>query len=146
LLVKYAAKKTWPEKSQSWEHQGDSESIEAFANEFAVLEQLGADAEFVVMEKEAASSPRLQFFRVASVSPLELAAAEPRATASAEPVTAVRAEDSEVEEGSEAESVGMPNLRPVISTFFYMGKVAFIATVGIALMAVLISFLRKLLG
>lgn len=145
--MKYAAKKTWPEKSQSWEHQGDSESIEAFANEFAVLEQLGADSEFVVMEKEAASSPRLQVFRVASVLPLELVAAEPRATtASAEPVTAARAEDSEVEERSEAESAGMPNLRPVILTFFYMGKVAFIATVGIALMAVLISFLRRLMG
>ncbi|EXJ15049.1 hypothetical protein D779_1918 [Imhoffiella purpurea] len=40
----------------------------------------------------------------------------------------------------------MPNLRPVISTFFYMGKVAFIATAVIALMAVGLTYLKHLLA
>lgn len=145
--MKYAAKKTWPEKSQSWEHQGDSESIEAFATEFAVIEQLAAGSEFVVMEKDAASSPRLQFFRVAGVAPLELVAAEPRATASHESsISPALAEDVGGETDSEGTAAGMPNLRPVISTLFYMGKVAFVATAAIAAMAVLLSYLKKFLA
>ena len=46
----------------------------------------------------------------------------------------------------ESEPVGLPNLSPVISMLFYMGKVAFIATAGIALMALIITYLRKFLG
>jgi hypothetical protein len=45
----------------------------------------------------------------------------------------------------DSEPVGLPNLSPVISMLFYMGKVAFIATAGIALMALIITYLRKFL-
>ena len=139
--MKFAAKRTWPEKASTWEHQGDADDVESFASEFATLEHLAVDTEFVVMQKEG-DSQEARFFRVAASSPYRLEPAGPR-TAASVPSDA----PSTVEEGGEEESVpaGLPNLSPVISMIFYMGKVAFIATAGIALMAVVITYLRKFL-
>ena len=129
--MKYAAKRTWPEKSQAWEHQGDSVSIDAFASEFAVVEQLPVDTEFVVMEKEG-DSPTLRFFRVQSAAPCRLTSVEPRGNGSvSEPAGTVD------HVTGEAETVALPSIRPFISMIFYMGKVGLIATAGIAVLALL---------
>ncbi|MBK1725224.1 hypothetical protein [Thiocystis violacea] len=139
--MKFAAKRTWPEKVSSWEHEGEAETIDAFAMEFATIEQLAADSEFVVMAKEG-GAPSTQFFKVTGVAPYTLGSAEPRSASSAASAPEVAADDPEME----AQPVAMPNLSPVISMFFYMGKVAVIATLGIALMAVVITYLKNWLG
>ena len=36
--MKFAAKRTWPEKASSWEHEGDADSAQGFALEFATSE------------------------------------------------------------------------------------------------------------
>ena len=141
--MKYAAKKTWPEKSPSWEHEGDADNVDAFAKEFATIEQLGLDAEFVVMSKDGAEQG-VRFFRVAGASPYELAPAGPRV--GGEPATPQAEPPAATDDESLSEPVALPSLGPVISMIGYMGKVAIIATLGIAAMAVVISYLRSWLG
>lgn len=139
--MKFAAKRTWPDKATTWEHQGEADDAESFASEFATLEQLAADTEFVVMCKDG-DGQGVRFFRVAATAPYRLEPAEARAA-----TTADAGATGQTPEGGEDESepVGLPNLSPVISMLFYMGKVAFIATAGIALMALIITYLRKFL-
>lgn len=139
--MKYAAKITWPEKSPSWQHQGDAGSAQAFAIEFATLEQLGMDTEFVVMEKEG-GSPEIHFFRVVGRAPYRVAAAESRAGApqatDAVPRAATAAEPAD---SGEAEAAGFPGIGPVISLIVYMAKVAVVAIAAI----VVLALLRKLI-
>lgn len=137
--MKFAAKRTWPEKASSWEHEGEADSIEAFATEFASIEQLAVDSEMVVMTKEG--GPSSQFFKVTGTSPYTLGPADQRSAAAPAASTA-----ESVEETSEVEPVGMPSLSPVISMLFYMGKVAVTATLVIAAMAVGITYLKHWLG
>lgn len=137
--MKFAAKKTWPEKSPSWEHQGDADGVDAFASEFAVIEQLSVDTEFVVMSKEA-DGQSIHFFRVAGTAPYALVPAQSRTAGVG--VESIGSASPGESERSESEEVALPSIQPVISMVFYMGKVAVIATVGIALMAVLISLLK----
>ncbi|BCU07860.1 hypothetical protein [Allochromatium tepidum] len=143
--MKFAAKRTWPEKATTWEHEGEADGAESFASEFATLEQLAVDTEFVVMCKEGDAQQAL-FFRVSDTAPYRLEPAKARTAtgATAAPEAASGPGPSAAED--ESEPVGLPNLSPVISMIFYMGKVAFIATAGIALMAVVISQLKKVLG
>lgn len=143
--MKFAAKRTWPDKATTWEHQGEADDAESFAWEFATLEQLAIDTEFVVMCKEGDGQPAL-FFRVVAAAPYRLEPAKARTATGA--ATTPDAGSSPDQVGSEDEDapVGLPNLSPVISMILYMGKVAFIATAGIALMAVVITQLKKVLG
>ena len=141
--MKFAAKRTWPDKAPTWEHQDDADDARSFALEFATLEQLAVDTEFVVMCKEG-DGQEVQFFRVAAAAPYRLESAEPRTAAGAS-VPVDSASPAEIPVDDESAVAGLPNLSPVISMIFYMGKVAFIATAGIALMAVVIGYLRKFL-
>jgi len=138
--VKFAAKRTWPDKATTWEHQGEADDVESFASEFTTLEQLAVGTEFVVMCKDGDEGVR--FFRVAATAPCRLEPAEAR-TASTADAGSTGVEPAAGED--ESEPVGLPNLSPVISMLFYMGKVAFIATAGIAFMALIITYLRKFL-
>ncbi|ADC63490.1 hypothetical protein Alvin_2580 [Allochromatium vinosum DSM 180] len=138
LHVKFAAKRTWPDKATTWEHQGEADDVESFASEFATLEQLAVGAEFVVMCKDE-DEQGVRFFRVAATAPCRLEPAEARTASTADAGSEPAAGEDE------SEPVGLPNLSPVISMIFYMGKVAFIATAGIALMALIITYLRKFL-
>lgn len=143
--MKFAAKRIWPDKASTWEHQGEADDAQSFASEFATLEQLAVDTEFVVMGRDG-DGQEVRFFRIAATTPYRLEPAEARTGTAAGSPDAGSA--SPQPEGSEDESepVGLPNLSPVISMLFYMGKVAVIATAGIALMAVLITQLKKVLG
>ncbi|MTW22921.1 hypothetical protein [Allochromatium palmeri] len=139
--MKFAAKRTWPDKAPTWEHQDDADDASSFALEFATLEQLAVDTEFVVMCKEG-SGQEVQFFRVAATAPYRLEPAESRtATAASAPADSASPAVETAEE-DESAAAGLPNLSPVISMIFYMGKVAFIATAGIALMAFVIGYFR----
>lgn len=144
--MKFAAKRTWPDKATTWEHQGEAGDAQSFASEFATLEQLATDTEFVVMRKDG-DGQEVRFFRVAATAPyrLEPAGARTGGGGSSTPAETSSKTEASEEGDDETAPVGLPNLSPVISMIFYMGKVAFIATAGIALMAVVISFLRKLL-
>jgi hypothetical protein len=140
LHVKFAAKRTWPDKAPAWEHQDDANDAPSFALEFATLEQLAVATEFVVMCKEG-DGQEVQFFRVAATAPYRLEPAKPRTAADASaPVDS--SSPAVVDEEDESAAIGLPNLSPVISMILYMGKVAFIATVGIALMAFIIGYFR----
>ncbi len=138
--MKFAAKRTWPEKSPSWEHEGDAENAEAFASEFATIEQLAVDTEFVVMTK-GGDGQGTRFFRITGNSPYSFVPAEPRASTAASQATSVGLAEPASAEADE-EQVGMPNLRPVISMLFYMGKVAAIAMGSILVVAVAGHYLR----
>ncbi|EGV16535.1 hypothetical protein [Thiocapsa marina] len=76
--MKYAAKRTWPDKPKSWEAKGEAETPEAFALEFAADQGLGLGTELVVIEREGEDA-EIQFFKIANTSPYQLAQAEPRA-------------------------------------------------------------------
>ncbi|MBK1619194.1 hypothetical protein U5801_08790 [Lamprobacter modestohalophilus] len=75
--MKYTARRTWPEKSKSWEYLGESESLEEFALAFATDKALEVDTEFVVIEKAGAES-EIEFFKVTRTSPYGLVTAAPR--------------------------------------------------------------------
>lgn len=137
MLVKYAAKKTWPEKSAAWEHQGEAETMQAFAAEFASVERLGLDTEFVVMEREGDSGD-IQFFRVSNTSPCQIVPAEPKAGDAAKSTAA-----SQTEAADDApEPMAMPSMSPVISMLTYMAKVAFMAVVAIAVLGFAMKYIR----
>ncbi|NEX20327.1 hypothetical protein G3480_08405 [Thiorhodococcus mannitoliphagus] len=143
MLVKFAAKRTWPEKASSWEHEGDADSVEAFAAEFAAIEQLPVDTELVVMTKDD-GGPSPRFMKIVGTSPYAFESAEPKTQAASPEPSAPAAPDDAGQE--EDPPVGMPNLSPVISMLFYMGKVSVIATLAIAVMAVFITYLKNWLA
>lgn len=142
--MKFAAKRTWPEKASSWEHEGDADNAEAFAAEFAAIEQLPIGTEMVVMSK-GDGGPSTQFLKLVGTSPYAFAPVEARAQAPAPPSSADAPSTAEPSE-EEAQPVALPSLSPVISMLWYMGKVAVIATAVIALLAVLITYLKDWLA
>ncbi|NEV61457.1 hypothetical protein G3446_06035 [Thiorhodococcus minor] len=146
MLVKFAAKRTWPEKASSWEHEGDADTVEAFAAEFAAIEQLPVDTEMVVMSK-GDGGPSTQFLKVVGTSPYAFEPVEPGKQAPA-PAASSSDEPSQEQEQEQEEDqpVALPSLSPVISMLWYMGKVAVIATVVIATLAILISYLKSWLA
>ena len=75
--MKYSARRTWPEKSKTWEYLGEAESLPDFALAFATDKKLEVGAEFVVIEKAGAES-EIEFFKVTRASPYGLATADPR--------------------------------------------------------------------
>lgn len=136
MLVKYAAKRTWPEKSAAWEHQGEAETAQAFAVEFATIEQLGVDVEFLVMAREG--DGEIQFFRVAGTAPFQILPAEPRTGGA--PVPAAAMQTDVADDGPDP--MPMPSMSPVISMLTYMAKVAFMAVVAIAVLGFAMKYIR----
>jgi hypothetical protein len=66
--MRFAAKRTWPDRPKAWEHQGEAESLEAFALAFATERGLGVGTEFVVLGKDSDDAD-LESFRVTAVDP-----------------------------------------------------------------------------
>ncbi len=145
--MKFAAKRTWPDKAPTWEHQSEADDIESFALEFALLEQLAVESEFAVMQKDGAQTVR--FFRVAATDPYRL---EPAASRQGQQtsVLATGGGASEIsgspkpQTADSAESQPpVPTLGAAISTMFYMGKVFIIATTIIAVLGIVITSIRR---
>ena len=144
--MKYAAKRTWPEQSKSWEYKEEAATAEDFALAFALTRQLEAGAEFVVIEREGEDAD-LRFFRVAERSPCRVEpAATPRSAAGGE---AAASSEPAVQSapGSSGPAAsgggGMPDLSPFIATLKYMAKVGALAVAAIVLMGIVISYLRS---
>ncbi|MBK1708516.1 hypothetical protein [Marichromatium gracile] len=137
--MKYAAKRTWPLRSPSWEHEGEAESFKAFATEFAAVERLGADGEFVVIDKSS-DEAESRFFRVVTIAPYQVEETEPRSSAPAP--------EAGQTEGAQpaAEQDYSSALRPAISMLVYMGKVAVIAVAVITIAAFGIGYIKDLLA
>lgn len=85
--MRYAARRTWPEKIKTWEYISEAEDMEAFALMFAEDKHLDAETEFVVIEKAGAES-EIEFFKVTRTAPYALIAAEPRVEAASNPAPA----------------------------------------------------------
>lgn len=132
--MNYAAKRTWPERSAAWEHQGEAETPEAFALEFAAVEQLAVEAEFVVFDREGGES---HYFRVTGRNPYQIEPTEPRPVSDTKDREAANSADQEV---------FVPDIKPFIGTFSYMGKVAVLAVIIIGAMGFGLKYLRALLG
>ncbi|QVL46721.1 MAG: hypothetical protein KFB96_13170 [Thiocapsa sp.] len=90
--MKYTARRTWPEKSKSWEYLGESESLEEFALAFATDKALAVGTEFVVIEKAGAES-EIEFFKVTRASPYGLVTAAPRVESESGPGKAAQQDD-----------------------------------------------------
>jgi hypothetical protein len=146
--VKYAAKRTWPDKPKSWESKGEAESAEAFALAFAEEHGLGLGTELVVTEL-GSEDPDLQFFRVASTAPYEVAQGEMRGAGSpsspSSPSPATQPAASESDDSEARPTMTMEHLRPFKSMIFYMLKVAFIAGAVIYALGMLFRYLRSVM-
>ncbi len=144
--MKYAAKRTWPDKPKSWEVKGEAETAEAFALEFAAEKGLGLGTEIVVIERED-DDGEILFFKVSNTSPYQFVSAAPRVGgADSAPVgEAAAVTSAPLSDPTPADvtvtTPELPNLRPFRSMIFYMAKVAVTA---VALIAAF-GFLRKLL-
>ena len=69
--MRYAAKRTWPDRPKAWEQQGEAEGLEAFALAFAEERGLGVGTEFVVLDKDS-DDANLESFRVSGADPYTL--------------------------------------------------------------------------
>ncbi|WP_295543898.1 hypothetical protein [uncultured Thiohalocapsa sp.] len=85
--MRYAARRTWPDKIKGWEYISEAEDMEAFALMFAEDKHLEADCEFVVIEKAGAES-EIEFFKVSRTQPYALITAEPRVESASNPAPA----------------------------------------------------------
>jgi hypothetical protein len=147
-LVKYAAKRTWPDRPKSWESKGEAESAEAFALAFAQEHGLGLGTELVVTEL-GSEDPDLRFFRVSNTAPYEMAQGEmrgagPPATPSS-PAPAMQPVEPESGDDEARPTMTMEHLRPFKSMIFYMLKVAFIAGAVIYALGLLFRYLRSVM-
>jgi hypothetical protein len=145
--VKYAAKRTWPDKPKSWEAKGEAETAEAFALDFAADKGLGLGTELVVMEMDG-DDAEIQFFKVANTSPYQMRQAEPRATgtaASREESPGETSPTDAVAESQDAAAAALPDLRPFKTMVLYMIKVALVAFAAIYAFGLLFRYLRSVL-
>jgi hypothetical protein len=149
--VKYAAKRTWPDKPKSWEAKGEAETAEAFALEFAADQGLGLGTELVVIEREGEDA-EIQFFKIANTSPYQLVQAEPRAGGGGTPTQDTPREPSSAPSGGDAEdgnaelaATPLDNLRPFKTMILYMIKVALVAFAAIYALGYLFRYLRSVL-
>lgn len=69
--MKFAIKRTWPDKPKTWERQGEGESLEAFALAFASDAGLGVGTELMVVQKDS-DDPAVELYRVVSTEPYAL--------------------------------------------------------------------------
>lgn len=156
--MKFAAKRTWPVRPDTWEYQGEAPSAAIFAERFASDRQLAQATEMVVIEKDGEDNA-ISFHKVIGVAPYRIestatpGAATPAATATPES-PAVAAESSRdadngaasvrSDETSEAPpAVDVPDhqvvpasvVRPAMRTGIYMVKVFVIGMVLVFLAA-----------
>jgi hypothetical protein len=143
--VKYAAKRTWPEKPKAWEFKGEADTAEDFAVDFASTQDLRLGTQIVVIEREG-EDPELRFFKVANTSPYQLVTAEAGAggpsQAPAHDLTTMP-ESTYSDSTDDTEAVALPSLRPFSSMILYMAKVGLFAVVVIGALGFLIKYLRE---
>jgi hypothetical protein len=129
--MKYSARRTWPEKSKTWEYLGEAESLQDFALAFATDKKLDVGDEFVVIEKAGAES-EIEFFKVTRASPYGLATADPR----------VDSEDRKSNDGGDDNYGGVEAIasawRGVIANILFFMKVGGVA-LAIFLAAIFIA-------
>ncbi|UHD17750.1 hypothetical protein [Thiocapsa bogorovii] len=149
--MKYAAKRTWPDKPKSWEAKGEAETAEAFALEFASDQGLGLGTELVVIEREGEDA-EIQFFKIANTSPYQLVQAEPRAGGGGASIqespreSSAEATGRDVEDGgTELVATPLDSLRPFKTMVLYMLKVAVVAFAAIYALGLLFRYLRSVL-
>ena len=145
--VKYAAKRTWPDKPKAWEAKGEAESAEAFALSFAADQGLGLGTELVVIERDS-DDAEIQFFKVSNTSPYQMAQAEPRVSGSAppqheNPIKSSLSAAPEQTADPSVETSPLDNLRPFRSMIFYMAKVALVAAAVIYALGMLFRYIRE---
>ena len=75
--MRYAAKRTWPDRPKAWEQQGEADNLESFALAFATDFGLGVGTEFVVLDKDS-DDANLESFRVTGTDPYTLGSADAR--------------------------------------------------------------------
>ncbi|MGD8275738.1 MAG: hypothetical protein PVJ30_07240 [Thiohalocapsa sp.] len=142
--MRYAARRTWPEKIKAWEYVSEAEDMEDFALMFAEDKHLEADTEFVVIEKAGAESD-IEFFKVSRTQPYALIAAEPRVEAASNPAPASVAartsgEDDKSTRGIDGGAEAIAGVwRAMFGNALFFGKVGATAM----LMFVTIVFLAK---
>jgi hypothetical protein len=66
--MKFAAKRTWPDRPKTWEHHGEAETLQDFALAFAADRGLGIGTEFEVLDKDS-DEATLVSFRVTATDP-----------------------------------------------------------------------------
>ena len=120
--MRYAAKRTWPDRPKAWEDHGEADSIEAFALAFASNHGLGVGTEFEVLDKDS-DEAALVSYRVASSIPYTLGPVEARAEGQAPPAIANTA----------------PFAASAMAFGFYMAKVALIIMVVMGVLFYLIK-------
>jgi hypothetical protein len=125
--MRYAAKRTWPDRPKAWEQQGEGETLEAFALTFATDRGLGVGTEFVVLDKDS-DDATLESFRVTGADPYTLGPTGPR------PEGQAAASSPHGPWSPEALAAAAANTEPppafsgaAMSFMFYMIKVAVIA-------------------
>jgi hypothetical protein len=127
--MRYAARRTWPEKSKIWEYLGDSETVEDFALMFAEDKHLDADTEFVVIEKAGAESD-IEFFKVSRTEPYTLMTAEPRVESASNPAPASLAARNAADDNPNGMGGGAEAIAGVWRAIF--GNALFFGKVGAA--------------
>lgn len=128
--MRYAARRTWPEKVKAWEYISEAEDMEAFALMFAEDKHLEADTEFVVIEKAGAES-EIEFFKVSRTEPYALIAAEPRVESASNPAPApasaaarTSAEDGKAPSGIDGGAEAIAGVwRAMFGNALFFGKV-----------------------
>jgi hypothetical protein len=73
--MRYAAKRTWPDRPKAWEQHGEADNIEAFALTFASDYGLGVGTEFEVLDKDS-DDAALVPYRVTCTIPYTLGPVE----------------------------------------------------------------------
>ena len=126
--MRYAAKRIWPDRAPAWEHQGEAESLEAFALAFAADRGLGIGTEFEVLDKDS-DDAALVCFRIAGTDPLTLGAPGTR--------SAEAAADQAAGQAPPAVFVGS-----ALGFFLYMAKVAVLILVGVGGVMFVLKYLN----
>ncbi len=109
--MRFAAKRTWPDRPAAWEQQGEAENLESFALAFAANQGLGLGTEFMVLDKDS-DDATLESFRVTGIDPYTLGAPGAR---------------PEGQLSSAVDDPRPPFVASAVSFMFYMIKIAVIA-------------------
>ena len=135
--MRYAARRTWPEKSHAWEFLGEAQDMEDFALTFAIDKQLEEETEFVVIEKAGAES-EIEFFKVSRTDPYALITAEPRVESASNPAPArVAARTASDDKASGAIDGGAEAIAGVWRAMF--GNALFFGKVGATAMLLFVT-------
>ena len=125
--MRYAAKRTWPDRPKAWEHQGEADNLEDFALAFAADRGLGEGSEFIVLDKDSEDAT-LESFRVNSTDPYTLGSADAR---TAQPATGSRPDawSGTAQDMATDSETPPPFVNSAASFMFYMVKIAVLALV-----------------